>query len=136
MADNIEWVVFCKECGEIDKAPNGPMIEAKAKRHKIENVDHTVILGTYMENTRGSKLVQDIKKIAYIIIDDQKNEKGEYIPCVVKEGVPGFFITDWGWGHDKQTAEKIAEEYNKKMGISKEAAITLTLKSMRCRHET
>lgn len=43
----LEWVAYCIECGELDKAPNGAFMEAVAKRHKTENPKHTVILGTY-----------------------------------------------------------------------------------------
>jgi hypothetical protein len=42
------WVAFCKECGEVDKAPNGAFIEAAAKRHKREDPSHTVVLGIYI----------------------------------------------------------------------------------------
>ncbi len=49
MSEDIIWVAFCKECGELDKAPNGNLIEAAAKRHKRENMGHTVVLGTYIE---------------------------------------------------------------------------------------
>jgi hypothetical protein len=49
MAEDIVWVAFCKECGEIDRAPNGTIMEAAAKRHKRENMGHTVILGTYID---------------------------------------------------------------------------------------
>lgn len=42
------WVAFCKECGEVDKAHNGILIEAAAKRHKRENPGHTVVLGIYI----------------------------------------------------------------------------------------
>ncbi len=48
MTDTI-WVAFCKECGELDKAPNGGLIEAAAKRHKRDNLGHTIILGVYIE---------------------------------------------------------------------------------------
>lgn len=44
---DLEWVAYCKESGELDKAPNGAFIEAAARRHKKENPQHTVILGTY-----------------------------------------------------------------------------------------
>lgn len=43
----VEWVVYCIKCGELDKAPNGAFMEAVARRHKKDNPQHTVILGTY-----------------------------------------------------------------------------------------
>lgn len=46
----LEWVVYCITCNkELNKAPNGAMMEAAARMHKKENGKHTVILGTYVE---------------------------------------------------------------------------------------
>lgn len=45
---DIEWVAYCRECGEIYRAPNGGFAEAAAKKHKRENLGHTVILGSYI----------------------------------------------------------------------------------------
>ncbi len=47
----LEWVVYCIQCGEIYKAPNGGFAEAAAKKHKREHLDHIVILGTYITAT-------------------------------------------------------------------------------------
>lgn len=71
------------------------------------------------------------KRMAIIIVDDQKNEKGEYIPCIVKKGEQGFWITDWHWGKDRGVAQKLADDYNAKLGLSKEEVMQLTLESMR-----
>lgn len=76
-----------------------------------------------------------MKKIAVVIIDTEKDAHGEYIPCIVKENEKGYFLTSWSWGTDRTIAEKIAEQYNKNLGISKEEAMELVLKSMSPRHE-
>lgn len=47
--DEINWVAYCLTCNkELDKAPNGAIMEAAAKRHKRDNIGHTVILGIYV----------------------------------------------------------------------------------------
>jgi hypothetical protein len=71
------------------------------------------------------------KRMAVIIIETEKDSHGEYIPCLVKEGESGYYITTWTWGSDKKEAEKFAEDYNRKLGISRQEAIELTLASMR-----
>ncbi|VVB60566.1 Uncharacterised protein [uncultured archaeon] len=69
------------------------------------------------------------KKMALIIVDIEK-ENGEYVACIVKEGEKGYFTTDWRWGTDRQKAQKQADEYNAKMGITKKEAMRLTFQSM------
>jgi hypothetical protein len=44
----IEWIAFCKECGELYNAPNGVFVESYAKIHKENNRTHTVLIGTYI----------------------------------------------------------------------------------------
>jgi len=69
------------------------------------------------------------QKIAYVIIDTERTEDGQYIPCIVKEGETGYWKTDWAWGRDKAQAEEIAKQQNAKMGISNEEAMRLVLQS-------
>jgi len=68
-------------------------------------------------------------RIAYTIVETERTDDGHYIPCIVKEGETGYWRTTWRWGKDKAIAEKIAEERNEKMGISKEDAMRLVLQS-------
>jgi len=42
------WIAYCVSCGELDKAPNGLIIEVIAKTHKRRNLDPVVIIGTYI----------------------------------------------------------------------------------------
>lgn len=71
------------------------------------------------------------QKIAVIILETEKDQRGEYIPCIVKEGEQGYYLTDWKWGKDKTIAEKLADDYNTKLGLSKKEVMQLTLESMR-----
>lgn len=38
------WSAYCIECGEIDKAQNGTLIDCVAKKHKQDNPKHTVLI--------------------------------------------------------------------------------------------
>lgn len=71
------------------------------------------------------------KKMAVIIVDDQKTKKGEYIPCIVKEEEQGYWLTSWHWGKDRDVAQKLADDYNARLELSKEEVMQLTLESMR-----
>jgi len=70
-------------------------------------------------------------KTAYFINQTVVNEKGEYIPCIAKEGETGYYKTDWAWGRDLKVAEQIADEKNEGMGLTKKEAMTIVLRSMR-----
>lgn len=70
-------------------------------------------------------------KVAYVILQTVVNEKGEYIPCIAKEGERGYYKTDWAWGKDLAIAEQYAVEKNKAMGLSKEDAMKIVLGTMR-----
>lgn len=69
-------------------------------------------------------------KLAIIIIDSEKDRKGRYIPCIVKEGEKGYFLTNWAWGDDKDEAQSLADDYNTKLGVSKIDVQRLILGSM------
>jgi hypothetical protein len=71
-----------------------------------------------------------MEKMAVLIIESEKDQHGEYIPCIVKENEKGYFLTSWKWGNDKTIAEKLADDYNTRLGISKEEVTDLVLKSM------
>ncbi len=71
------------------------------------------------------------EKMAVIIFDSEKDRHEEYIPCIVKEGKQGYFLTNWRWGKDKDVAQKLADNYNARLGISKEEVKQLTFESMR-----
>ncbi len=72
-----------------------------------------------------------MERLAIIIVDDQKTPRGEFIPCIVREGERGFYTTNWVWGKDREKAQQIADECNLRAGITKEVAMQLTLESMR-----
>jgi len=77
------------------------------------------------------------KKFCYVIIPEQKTEKG-YIPSAVFEGVKGHHpmtgqgecSVPWYWGKDLEVAQQICDEQNERMGISKDEAQKIISQSM------
>ena len=68
---------------------------------------------------------------AIVILETVKDDMGNYVPCIVKEGETGYYLTDWKWDTDLKEANELADDYNKKLGLTKEEAYTLVLQSMR-----
>jgi hypothetical protein len=72
-------------------------------------------------------------KMVVIIVEESKDEKHGYIPCVVTEGMEGYrplsgadeFAAPWYWGNDKKIAQKIADDYNKGLGLSEEEIVSI-----------
>ena len=76
-------------------------------------------------------------KKGIIIVESEKEEVSyqtkttmEYTPCMVVEGESGYHVIDWYWGEDRGIAEKLAEDYNKKFGITQEEVEDLKFHSM------
>ena len=67
---------------------------------------------------------------AVIIVDGVKDDGGNVIPCVVIDNEKGYHLTNWSWGKDIEVAKKLADEYNEKLGVSKEDVNRLVLQSM------
>jgi len=70
-------------------------------------------------------------RTAYFILESQTNDKGEFRALIAVENERGYYKTDWFWGNDLGTAEQIARDKNKAMGISKDDACRIVLSSMR-----
>ena len=64
-----------------------------------------------------------------VIIESEKDEFG-YIPCVVSENENGYRQLDWNWGNDRTVAEKLATEYNTKLGITESEKHRMIMESM------
>jgi len=69
-------------------------------------------------------------KYAVVIMENEKDEFG-YIPCVVIDGESGYRPLDWNWGNDRAIAEKLATEYNTKLGVTESEKQRMILESMR-----
>jgi hypothetical protein len=62
-------------------------------------------------------------RLAYFILDTEKDANGNFIPCIAKEREPGYSRTSWNYGKDRDMAEETVETLNLRMGITdKEAA--------------
>jgi hypothetical protein len=71
------------------------------------------------------------RRKAYFVMDAERDEKGDIIPCIAIEKEPGYFKTDWAWGKSLTEALKIAEKMNAKLGITKEDADKIVMSTMR-----
>ena len=77
-------------------------------------------------------------KIAVFITDSSKDEEHRYIPCVATEGEKGYrplsgrgeFSAPWYWGTDREIAQKCADDYNKKLGLTDKEAMMIIIQSM------
>ena len=69
-------------------------------------------------------------RMVFTIIQTCMTPGGEFIPCIVREGMTGYCPTDWAWGKDLTIAEKLAQDRNDRMGISKKEAMGIVLRSM------
>lgn len=72
----------------------------------------------------------DRGNIATVILDSEKTESKEYIPCLVIEGEKGYHRTDWHWGTDKAIARECANERNAVMELSEETVQAIIFASM------
>ena len=70
-------------------------------------------------------------KTCYFIMETERDEQGNFIPCIAKEGESGFWRTDWQWGKDKALAQECADDMNEKLGLTKTQAMIIQLRSMR-----
>jgi hypothetical protein len=88
-------------------------------------MDHSILIKE-VDRIRNKA---DTSIVAYTIIETEQNKQG-YIPCIIKEGIKGYFRTDWNWGKDKKIAEQIAIERNDVMGLSTETVEAMIAVSM------
>jgi len=58
------------------------------------------------------------ERIAFFVLESQRNDKGEFQALIAVEGMKGYYTTDWFWGTDFATAEAVADAKNDRMGIS------------------
>ena len=70
------------------------------------------------------------QKMVFTVLQTVTSDKGEFIPCIVKEGEKGYYKTDWEWGTDFEIATQIANERNESMGYTPEEVNKIILRSM------
>ena len=68
-------------------------------------------------------------RTVYFIQHTECDEQG-WIPCIAKEGDPGFYRTNWHWDCTFEEAESICDEKNELLGISQKEAIKIVLSTM------
>jgi len=68
-------------------------------------------------------------RMAVVILEGERRFD-QYVPCIAKEGIKGYYRTDWLWGEDKAHAEATAKEYNRRLGLTEKDAIAIVLSTM------
>lgn len=72
------------------------------------------------------------------ILETEYDPKGGYIPVMVTENEPGYnamrgqggHAQPWFWGHDLDTAKRLADKANDERGISRGDALEIVASSM------
>lgn len=70
-------------------------------------------------------------RLCYELLDTVKSEDGQFIPCIMEEGVSGYRKTDWLWGTDRKIAEECRDQKNEGLGLSRAEAIAIVVSSMK-----
>lgn len=70
------------------------------------------------------------QRMVYFIMETERTEDGQFIPCIAVEGKKGYRRTNWAWGTDKEQAQKFADERNQEMGIDRREAAKIQFKTM------
>jgi len=71
------------------------------------------------------------ERVAYFVMESVVAPNGEYRALIAKEGVHGYYLTDWTWGKDLKVAEQIAAKKNLALGLDDKAAWKIVLSTMR-----
>lgn len=66
-----------------------------------------------------------MEDFAYFINEFERDEEGNYIPCIAKKGEKGFYKTDWNYGKDLEVAREAVDELNERIGLDKKAAFEI-----------
>lgn len=79
------------------------------------------------------------KRYAFLLVEDQKDTDGGYIPCIAVENEPGYYpmtgqgvgASPWNWGVDKEIAQQLCDEKNSRLGLDKEDSYRIIASSMK-----
>lgn len=63
--------------------------------------------------------------IAFFILDNERDEHGEFWVLLAERGKPGYARTDWHWGTDRELAEQLCRERNERIGLSEQDVAVL-----------
>jgi len=66
----------------------------------------------------------------YFSLETERDENGNYIPCIAEENTKGYTRTNWQWGKDIAIAQECADSKNAGMGISPKDAMRIQLSTM------
>ena len=64
----MDWIAYCTVCGELERAPNGPMMESAARLHR-RDTGHMTIIGYEPELTKEEKESRRVVERAHEFLD-------------------------------------------------------------------
>jgi hypothetical protein len=71
------------------------------------------------------------QRLAYFINESIRDENGELIVCIAKEGERGYYRTDWYYGKDIERAQPLVDDLNRRLGLSADDVIQIQASTMR-----
>lgn len=72
-----------------------------------------------------------MNRMAVFVLPAIRAEDGQFIPCIAKEGEPGYYPTKWRWGRDEVVAMRAADNLNMELGLSPREAIEIVASTLR-----
>jgi len=71
-----------------------------------------------------------IPRMAYFLLETERDKNGNFIPCIAKEYERGYYRTSWTYGKDRDLAEATIQTLNMRMGISEQEAARIVASTM------
>jgi hypothetical protein len=76
------------------------------------------------------KGMSKIPRMAYFLLETERDKNGNFIPCIAKEYERGYYRTSWTYGKDRDLAEATIQTLNMRMGISEQEAARIVASTM------
>ncbi len=70
------------------------------------------------------------RRIAYFVLNSERNKEGAFIVCVAVEDEPGFYKMDWGWHCSFIKAKAETVLMNEKLGLNEEEVNEIIISTM------
>lgn len=61
---------------------------------------------------------------------EQGADSSHYFPGIVYADEAGYYVTNWDYGADRKLAAKCVDDLNARLGVSKDEALDIVLRSM------
>ncbi len=75
-----------------------------------------------------NETIMKSERICYVAVLMSDNS---WSAGVVIEGEKGYYLTDWDWHTSEETARRLVDDLNIKLGLTEIEAVSMTLQSMK-----